>query len=324
MKRRQFTRACISTAFLPLSATLVACGGGGGDGGVVLGVGAGGAETGGATSQASQANPAAATTTTATPELANERVVVSANGAAFTLNNAEKSLSPNNGAAISSLASGGWQLGTQADSYPIDVSFDEAGKAYVLDKSLAEIRVYSPSGQLQAKLAGYGNGPGQLNSPMAITVVSNSIYVADAGNHRVQVFALDGSPQMRFGALDMAGLGFNFPRDVEVGADGSIYVLQSVISLVTVHDAQGKQLRSLNLARNAQGKRQFVSAIALGPTGELVYTETTTGTVATLNSQGQVKNQLSAQTFYGKPVAARYIAQGRNAQPLLSGFVHLA
>jgi DNA-binding beta-propeller fold protein YncE len=184
--------------------------------------------------------------------------------------------------------------------------------------------VYSPAGERLATLAGYGSGPGQLDSPMAITVVGSRIYVADSGNHRVQVFAVDGQPLMQFGALDTSGRGFNFPRDVEVGQDGQIYVLQSVSSIVTVHDAQGNLLRSLDLSRNAQGKRQRVDAIALGPTGDLVYTEITTGTVCTLGSQGQVKSQLSAQTHYGKPVAARYIAQGRNAQPLLSGFVNLA
>jgi DNA-binding beta-propeller fold protein YncE len=308
MKRRQFTQACISSALLPLSAALVACGGGG------SADTAGSAAPAGATGQASPATPA----------LPNERVVVSSKGTVYTLNNDDKSLSQASGIAISSFASGGWQLATQADAYPVDASFDDAGKAYVLDKSLCEIRVYSPTGQWQATLAGYGSGPGQLNNPSAITVVNGRIYVADSGNHRVQVFALDGTPQLRFGALDTAGQGFNYPRDVEVGADGTIYVLQSIKSVVTVHDSQGNYLRSLDLSRNAQGKRQRVNAIALGPAGELVYTEITTGTVGTLGSQGQITSQLSAQTHYGKPVAARYIAQGRNAQPLLSGFVNLA
>jgi NHL repeat len=307
MKRRQFTQACLSSALLPLSAALVACGGGGGG------------EPGTGDAPAAAAGPS-----NPIPALPNERIVVSGKGTAFTLNKDDKSLSQNSGISVSGFALNGWQLGTEPDSMPIDASFDDAGKAYVLDKSLGEIRVYSATGQLQAKLAAYGSGPGQLNSPMAITVVGNSIYVADAGNHRVQVMALDGSPQLRFGALDTSGTGFNFPRDVEVGADGQIYVLQSVKSIVSVHDAQGNHLRSIDLSRNPQGQRQRVSAIALGPTGDLVYTETTTGSVCTLGNQGQVKSQLSAQTHYGKPVAARYVAQGRNAQPLLSGFVSLA
>jgi DNA-binding beta-propeller fold protein YncE len=306
MHRRNFTQICISSITLPLSATLVGCGGGAGDA-------AGGANIASATGSA---NPV--------PALPNERVVVSSKGTAYTLNNDDKSLSQASGIAISAFASGGWQLATQADAYPVDVSFDDAGAAYVLDKSLCEIRVYSPTGQWQATLAGYGSGSGQLNNPSAITVVNGRVYVADSGNHRVQVFALDGAPQLRFGALDTAGAGFNYPRDVEVGADGTIYVLQSIRSVVTVHDSQGNYLRSLDLSRSALGKRQRVNAIALGPASELVYTETTTGTVCTRGSQGQITSQRSAQTHYGKPVAARYIAQGRNAQPLLSGFVNLA
>ena len=103
-----------------------------------------------------------------------------------------------------------------------------------------------------------------------------------------------------------------------------MYVLQSGKSRVTVHDAHGKHTSTIDLSLNTQGQRQRVNSIALGPAGELVYTETTTGTVCTLNSQLQIKNQLGAQTHYGKPVAALYIAQGRNVHPLLSGFVNLA
>ena len=307
MKRRQFTQLCASSVLLPIAASLVACGGGGADG----------------SSQGAEA-AAAGGHASAVPALPNERVVVSSKGMAYTLNNDDKSLSQASGIAISGFASGGWQLASQADAYPVDVSFDEAGTAYVLDKTLCEIRVYSPTGQLQTTLAGYGSGPGQLNNPAAVTVVGGRIYVADSANHRVQVFALDGAPLLRFGALETTGEGFNYPRDVEVGADGTIYVLQSVKSVVTVHDSQGNHLRSLDLSRNPQGKRQRVNAIALGPVSELVYTEISTGTVCTLGSQGQITTQRSAQTHYGKPVAARYIAQGRNAQPLLSGFVNLA
>ncbi len=307
MKRRQFTQLCASSVLLPVAASLVACGGGGADGG----------------GQGAQA-AAGSGHASAVPALPNERVVVSSKGTVYTLNNDDKSLSQASGIAISAFAAGGWQLASQVAAYPVDASFDEAGKAYVLDKSLSEIRVYSPSGQWLSTLAGYGSGPGQLDNPSAITVVGRRIYVADSANHRVQVFALDGTPELRFGALDTTGLGFNYPCDVEIAADGSIYVLHLVISLVTVHDSRGKHLRSIDLSRNAQGKRQRVNAIALGPNSELVYTETTTGSVATLNSQGQITSQRSAQTHYGKPVAARYIAQGRNAQPLLSGFVNLA
>lgn len=311
MKRRQFTQICVSSILLPTAASLVACGGGGADG---SGNGAN------AAAASSQASPV--------PALPNERIVVSGAGTAYTLNKDEQSLSPTSGISLSGFALGGWRLGSTPDSTPVDVSFDAAGQAYVLDLSLGEVRVYSATGALQATWAGYGSGPGQLVTPTAITVVGSKVYVADSGNHRVQVFALNGQSLLQFGALNSAasdvGSSFNFPRDVEVGPEGQMYVLQSGNSRVTVHDAQGKHTSTIDLSRNAQGKHQRVNAIALGPTGELAYTELTTGTVCTLNRQGQIKSQLSAQTHYGKIVAALYIAQGRNAKPLLSGFVNLA
>ncbi len=81
-----------------------------------------------------------------------------------------------------------------------------------------------------------GTGPGQFNNPRAVTVgPDGEIYVADSGNHRIQVFSPDGRPLRQFGSmcklidrnLGCQGDGrgqFNEPWGIAVSADGSIFV----------------------------------------------------------------------------------------------------
>ncbi len=80
-----------------------------------------------------------------------------------------------------------------------------------------------------------GNAAGQFSFPRAVAVdAEGRIYVADSGNHRVQVFNPDGSFLRQWGSLCKLDTGegcvaggdgqFNEPWGIAVGQDGSVYV----------------------------------------------------------------------------------------------------
>ena len=80
-----------------------------------------------------------------------------------------------------------------------------------------------------------GSAPGQFNFPRAVAVDGEgTIYVADSGNHRVQVFNADGTFLRQWGSLckldtkeGCVGAGdgqFNEPWGIAVGKDGSVYI----------------------------------------------------------------------------------------------------
>src|SRR5579883_1357495 len=65
-----------------------------------------------------------------------------------------------------------------------------------------------------------GGGKGQLRCPSGAAFgADNGVYVADAGNHRIQVFSLDGRALAQWGRLGSGDGEFRSPGGVSVGPD---------------------------------------------------------------------------------------------------------
>lgn len=133
---------------------------------------------------------------------------------------------------------------------PEGIARDAEGRLYVSDESATdgELRVYDPRGMYLATIAGPGTGPGLLAAPRGLVRDPvGRLLVADAGNARVQVFALPGSAgegaggegggedgaqtgraAQAFGArfLDAAG-GFVSPADMATAPGALLYVADS-------------------------------------------------------------------------------------------------
>jgi len=97
---------------------------------------------------------------------------------------------------------------------PADVAFDDNGRLYVADTGNQRIQRFISSDEgagWTADLAfgGWGAFPGLFAEPTAIDVEGDRLYVADAINHRVQVFDLDGN------FLDLWGMHALVPREGE-------------------------------------------------------------------------------------------------------------
>ncbi|BBI31623.1 NHL repeat-containing protein [Cohnella abietis] len=80
---------------------------------------------------------------------------------------------------------------------PTDVAVAPNGDIYISDGyGQSWIHVYNAEGEYKKSWGGKGEEPGLLNCPHGISVDLRSgepeIYVADRGNHRIQVFTLEG------------------------------------------------------------------------------------------------------------------------------------
>jgi tripartite motif-containing protein 71 len=106
---------------------------------------------------------------------------------------------------------------------PSAMAIGATGNLYVADAWNARIHVFGPSGQF---LRQWGQG---FSTPRGLAGdVTGNIYVADSCNHRIQKFGPDGTFLVAWGAYGSGNGQLNYPRGVAVGADNTVYAIDTV------------------------------------------------------------------------------------------------
>ena len=108
---------------------------------------------------------------------------------------------------------------------PSDVTWDKAGNIYVADGMGANNRVakFDKEGRFLKHWGATGSEPGQFQGLKAIAIDSlGDVYVADAGNKRIQVFDSEGTFKRQF-----AGVGTPLTMCMTRGATQYLYVSHS-------------------------------------------------------------------------------------------------
>jgi len=128
-----------------------------------------------------------------------------------------------------------------------------------------------------------GGDPGEFLAPSAVAAGPDAVWVADAGNHRVQRLGADGSPQAVWGGRD-AGSGpgeFREPLGLAVGPDGAAWVA----------DTGNDRLQRLDPGATAWRElRGFddPAAVAVGADGRIAVAEPGGRRVRVLDPDGTV------------------------------------
>ena len=140
-----------------------------------------------------------------------------------------------------------------------------AAAAAVVDPYLAGQREVAALAQIGTAGAS-GAGAGGLHTPRAVAVAGDgTVYVADAGKDRVEVFGADGSFIREWGGTckliennqGCSGDGhgqFNEPWGIAVGGDGSVYVADTWNSRVQKFDAAGNFLTMWGVFQSTNGE----------------------------------------------------------------------
>ena len=105
------------------------------------------------------------------------------------------------------------------------------------------------------------------------------VFVCDHGNHRMQVFDLDGTFRRIWGSYGVAPGQFQYPKSVVVSVAGEVLV--SDLRRVQVFGADGTFVRCLHLPSGAADV--FVpSGVAVMPSGDVMVCDEANNCIAVL------------------------------------------
>ena len=180
---------------------------------------------------------------------------------------------------------------------PFGLTLDREGNIIVGEDSNYSVKKYSPEGQLLASIGTEGSGRRQFQQPsdVAFNTKNNKIYVADWGNHRIQVLNSNFNFSTSFGKEGKENGQFNYPQAVACDSAGHVYVADSANCRIQVFTAEGKFLRKFG-ARDECGGELRPIGIALDPTsGKHVYvSETVNHCVSVFTCEGQFVTSFGA------------------------------
>lgn len=132
--------------------------------------------------------------------------------------------------------------------YPTCVAIGPDGSLFVSEYGGADrIQVFTPDGKYLRGFGTYGKAPGQFDRPQGIAIAGGKIYVADAANHRIQVFTLDGTLVTSWGDL-------KYPYSVSLDAQGNVLVAEYGRHQVVKFSADGARLAAAGRAGTGPGE----------------------------------------------------------------------
>jgi DNA-binding beta-propeller fold protein YncE len=175
---------------------------------------------------------------------------------------------------------------------PLGMAIDDDCNLYVVDGSARRVIVYDQDGVF---LSAFG-GMDMFERPSHVDVDADAryAYVVDTGGvssqlHRVRVFDIASGEHV----FDIGGRGsgpgeFNLPRDVAVGRDGRIYVVDGANFRVQVFESDGTYVSTFGSIGVYPGQFSRPKGVATDPDGNVYVTDTAFGNFQIFDANGQL------------------------------------
>jgi DNA-binding beta-propeller fold protein YncE len=183
--------------------------------------------------------------------------------------------------------------GPQSLDRPIAVALGPDGRLYVVDAGPARINVFDRGGRFLAAWGSAGGDAGQFrfhrpdqcrnahpedcapDGGGGVAVDGQGrVYVADHGNHRVQVFSSEGQFLATWGREGGGPGEFRLPQGIAVDRRGNVYVSDGGNSRVQTFDSDGQFLNQWGGRGDGEGQFVMPGALAIDQQGNVLVVET--------------------------------------------------
>jgi|694.fasta_scaffold00927_7 sugar lactone lactonase YvrE len=159
-----------------------------------------------------------------------------------------------------------------------DVLEDAEGNFYISEYGASDrIQKFTASGEFICQWGGHGAEPGQFERPQSIGMDSKgNIWVADACNHRLQVYRCDGDRPELIKVIGRQGEGageFRYPYGLTIDRSDRIWISEFGGHRIQCLDSEGKSLLSWGKPGRNPGELANPWSIALHSDGDILIVD---------------------------------------------------
>jgi DNA-binding beta-propeller fold protein YncE len=166
---------------------------------------------------------------------------------------------------------------------PANIRVGPDGNLYVADTERHQVVVFDPDGRYRGD---YGDG--KTLKPADVLVVGNELYVVDIAAHDVKVYDLASRALLRsIGERGKDPGKFNYPCAIVRGADGALYVCDSMNFRVQKVEPDGAPVMHLGQAGRTPGTLSRPRGLAVDRDGLIHVADARMGIVQIFNQEGR-------------------------------------
>jgi len=179
---------------------------------------------------------------------------------------------------------------------PKGITIDQDTRTvYVSDAGSESVKVFIYDAQqdsyfYHAEIGESGNGPSNLDSPLGIDLFGGKLYVSETSKNRVKILE-----KTAVFVAKIADGESNQPRDITVGVNGNIYVLNTDNNSVKIYTSDGTLDAEFGSPGTGQGEFQSPFGIALDSASNIYVADTMNNRIQIFNSTGEFLSQLGGE-----------------------------
>ena len=173
---------------------------------------------------------------------------------------------------------------------PSDVAVGKRKLIYVLDGSHGQVKVFNAKGNFIFSFGSKGSGKTQSMNPLGLDVDdAGNVYIADSGNHRIQIFDQNGRWRSTFNLTRETGSNPPDPTDVAVNrAKDRCYVIDNDNHKILMFNKTGsKFLGQWGTRGEVLGKFRYPYFITVNKEGNVAIVDLLNTRVQVFNPEGK-------------------------------------
>jgi DNA-binding beta-propeller fold protein YncE len=156
---------------------------------------------------------------------------------------------------------------------PEGIAIAPDGSIFIADYTTGYVKKYNADYKWTLTFSEYGNAPGQNIKSEFMDIHDGKLYMPEAGNHRVNVFDLNGKFLHLFGGEGSEPGKLNVPESAKFGPNGLLYVADLKNDRVQVFDKDGKFVKLFGKSGSGLGELKTPAGIGIDKNGNVYVAE---------------------------------------------------